>query len=134
MTPRALNEVAKIELQLGRINIAELWFKRALATYAGKFGCIGRIGPRCWQAGQWEQASKICGDAVKGNSWDDFDGWVCVGDAEQTLGHVQEALTAYQNAIWLRPSNTYLSASIAHLYTLASDARRASLYTSFAIP
>ena len=128
----ALNEVAKIELQLGRTDTAELWFKRALATYTDNSDALVGLARVVGKRGQWEQAIKNCGDAVKGNSWDDFDGWVCVGDAERTLGHMQEALSAYQNAIWLRPSDTSLSSSIAHLYTLASDAGRASLYTSFA--
>jgi tetratricopeptide (TPR) repeat protein len=129
-----LNEIAKIELQLGRTDTAELWFKRALATYTDNSDALVGLARIAGKRGQWEQARKFCGDAVKGNSWDDFDGWVCVGDAEQTLGHAQEALTAYQKAIWLRPSDMSLSSSIAHLYTLASDAGRASLYTSFATP
>jgi cytochrome c-type biogenesis protein CcmH/NrfG len=39
------------------------------------------------------------------------------GDSERTLGHAQEALAAYQNAIWLRPSDTSLSSSLAHICT-----------------
>jgi tetratricopeptide (TPR) repeat protein len=130
----ALNEIAKIELQLGRTETAELWFKRALTTYTDNSDALVGLARVAGKRGQWEQAKNLCGAAVKGNSWDNFDGWVCLGDAEQTLGHLQEALTAYKNAIWLRPSDTSLSTSIAHLYTLVSDASRASLYSSFATP
>jgi tetratricopeptide (TPR) repeat protein len=130
----ALNEVAKIELELGRTDTAELWFKRALATYTDNSDALVGLAHVAGSRGQWEQARKLCGDAVKGNNWDDFDGWVCVGDAERSLGHVREALAVFQNAMWLRPLDTSLSSSIAHLYALISDADRASLYASFATP
>jgi tetratricopeptide (TPR) repeat protein len=128
----ALNAVASVEFELGRLGTAELWFKRALATYMNNSEALVGLARIAGKRGQWSQARDSCGDAVKGNSWDNFDGWVCLGDAEDQLGQPQQALMAYQNASWLRPRDEALYSKIERLYSKLSDVDRAAFYGSFA--
>jgi tetratricopeptide (TPR) repeat protein len=130
----ALNAVANIELELGRLDIAELWFKRALKTYNENSEALIGLAHIAGQLGRWDQARTFCGDAVKGNSWGNFEGWICVGDAENGLGNSQQALTAYRNASWLHPGDVDLYSKIGQTYSKLSDPNRAALYARFAKP
>jgi tetratricopeptide (TPR) repeat protein len=128
----ALNEVAQIEFELRRLGTAELWFKRALRTYTDNAEALQGLAQIAARRDRWDQARMFCGDAVKGNSWDNFDGWVCVGDAEQRLRHPQLALSAYQNASWLRPRDENVYYKIGQIYAKLSDSDQAALYDGFA--
>lgn len=128
----AINSAAGIEVDMGRVRTAELLFQRALKTYIDNSEALIGLAHIAGKRGDWARAREFCGDAVKSNSWDNFEGWMCIGDAEQALGHTGPSLIAYQNASWLQPRDHDAFSKIAQIYAKLSDRNRADLYRKFA--
>lgn len=127
-----LNAVAQVELDCGRIQRAQRWFHKALTTYMNNVDATVGLARVAGERRDWQEASALCRQATAGNNWDSREAWSCLGDAERQQGNNQDALVAYENAVWLSPLEPQSHIDLAAIYQELGDTERAELHRSFA--
>ncbi|HEX7329790.1 MAG TPA: DnaJ domain-containing protein [Casimicrobiaceae bacterium] len=86
-------------------------FEAMLAARRARVVALKADGPQMLAARDYPRAAELC------RAWADLDlanpeAWRCLGDAEQGLGHYQEALNAFRKAKQHAPEDRTLDASI----------------------